>query len=165
MSGRQTAATGAVALTALLTFGCGHGVEPSKASRLTLMTITASDSCRVGADGLPLHDYPVTMQDRRSGSDWLFAENRDPGGPREQVLVLSLQEGATSLTGRISGPAIITTDLGRMTVHPDGMVTAYATASELTGTWSGRLSAWVTDGGTFHDCTATDHRLRLALPE
>ena len=56
------------------------------------------------------------MQDKRAGGAWNFSENRDPGGPREQVMTLSLEGEGTSMTGWLEGPAIIQTPRGRMTV-------------------------------------------------
>jgi hypothetical protein len=73
-------------------------------------------------------------------------------------------EEAGFLAGKISGPAIISTDLRRMTVVPSGDVTMTATAEAADRTWDGRLAAWLTDGGTYADCVAQDHRLRIALP-
>jgi hypothetical protein len=163
MKSQGTSVVLAVALGSA-SVGCGSGVEPTKPPALALLTIEASDTCRIGAGGLPAKSYAVTMQDQRTGNEWLFVENRDPGGPREQVLVLQLEPSVDSLTGRISGPAIISTALGRMTVYPVGTVTASATTRELTGTWNGRLAAWLTDSGTVESCTASDHRIRLPLP-
>jgi hypothetical protein len=53
-----------------------------------------------------------------------------------------------------------------MTVFPDGDVTASATPMLLTGTWSGRLVAYLLDAsGDFASCTADDHRITMPLPE
>jgi hypothetical protein len=101
--------------------GCGTGSEPTAVPTLVALTIQASDTCTVGTGGLPLSNYTVVMRDERSGSDWLFLENRDVG-PRDQSLMLRLTASAGMMTGKISGPAIIATDGGRMTVLPNGDV-------------------------------------------
>jgi hypothetical protein len=147
----------------LVTSGCGSSVAPTETPPLVTLSIEASASCQIGDGGLPLRSYVITMRDERSGNDWLFMENRDPGGPREQSLMLRLELASGSLLGNIQGPAIIAADAGRMTVFPDGTVSATATPTGLTGTFSGRLAAWLTDGGTVQSCTATDHKIRLPL--
>jgi hypothetical protein len=143
--------------------GCGTGSEPTAVPTLVALTIQASDTCTVGTGGLPLSNYTVVMRDERSVSEWLFLENRDVG-PRDQSLMLRLTASAGMMTGKISGPAIIATDGGRMTVLPNGDVAMTATAEGANGTWDGRLAAWLTDGGSYVDCVAHDHRLRLVLP-
>ena len=131
---------------------------------LTALTIEASTRCQIGSEGLPFKSYSVIVQDQRDGDAWRFIENRDLLGPREQLLILDLQRGPSVVTGSLSGPAIIVTSAGRVTVFPDGTVTATVSVNELTGTLSGRLAAWLTDGGTYRSCEADDHRLQLALP-
>jgi hypothetical protein len=131
---------------------------------LTALTIEASPRCQIGSEGLPFKSYLIIVQDQRDGDAWRFVENRDPGGPREQLLVLDLQRGSGLVTGRLSGPAVIVTSAGRVTVVPEGNVAATVSAKELNGTLSGRLAAWFTDGGTYRSCEADDHRLQLILP-
>jgi hypothetical protein len=155
----------AIVAAVLVSCGCGGAVAPSNAPALALLTIEASDSCSIGTGALPLKSYTVTMQDQRAGNDWMFRENRDPGGPRELLLIVRLQLSSSVLTGRIDGPAIITTQFGRMTVYPVGTATATTTATEVTGTLNGRVAAWLTDGGTYRECNASDHRFRLSMPK
>ena len=142
---------------------CGAGVPPTKTPTLTLLTIEASDSCAIGAGGLPMKSYVVTMRDERLGDDWLFVENRELSGPREISLILRLQRSGADFSGTMFGPAIISTEIGQMTVYPNGTVTATATGTELTGTWSGRLIAGP-PAGPSQTCEASDHRIRLRLP-
>ena len=127
--------------TVLVSSACGGVIEPTKPPpALAVLLIEASDSCSIGSGGIPLKSYSVTMRDRRSGNDWFFPENDDTGGPLDEKLSLQL------------------------TVFPVGMVTATTnTTTEVAGTWSGRLAAWITNGGSVQACNATDHRIRLSL--
>jgi len=153
-----------------LASACGGGASdaPTPLPTLCALTIEASASCTVGGSGIPYASYQVVMQDKRSTGTWRFVENREAGGPRDEVMTLSLEGAGASMTGSLQGPAIIQTPGGRVTVvaRPLGVaLTAANTGSEVVGTWSGALIAGFLDSGQpFATCQASDHRFRLALP-
>ncbi len=160
---------------ALAGVACSNGLQPTpalttrtaRASRglVIPLTIQASDSCKVGDGGLPLKKYTVMMQEVRSSSasHWTLAEDRAVG-PKDIQLVLRLNAGADPMTGTMSGPALIETELGTTTVYPSGAVTVRISGDQVAGTWNGRLSAWRTVGGTVISCDAGDHGIALVLP-
>lgn len=158
--------TASLLLIGTLAAACGSTPDgPSGEARLTTLTIEASSRCAIGTDALPFATYTVVMRDRRDEAAWFFSENRDPGGSREIQLTIQLTGPSSTLTGTLSGPAIVTASGARYWVFPSGRVSAMASATEVTGTFDGSLSAYPYGSTATHPrCEAPDHRFRLTLP-